>query len=352
MSRDRALCALNGQRSDRIAQWEFLSHPGLIQRATGLDPYERTREAWLAFVEKYDIDAINWPVIENAPRRRAGVTGASGGAVIDQWGLREMAWVVEPPLKTPEQILAFDPRPKKTAEIRQKVDLSWANYELHQKAYGERLLYVPGNYMQVLHYMTNFADWEVFLVTMLERPEECRALFDRCAENSRRVLEELAQTDAPLIICHEDLCNTQGLIFSPDFLRREIFPRYKWIFEPVKRAGKRLVFLSDGKVEDIVADILAAGADGVMVEAENDLEKIVNLVGPNGIVVGGCDTRLLTTGTPEEVREHTREKVEIAKRIPGFFFCLVGEAPQNVPTENLEAYFDAFGEFGRRRPDL
>lgn len=347
MSRSRAITALNGQRTDRIAQWEFLSHPGIIKKATGFDPYQAPRDSWLRFVERYDIDAINWPVIENAPRSQDGLVKADNEAVIDQWGLRDMAWTVDPPLKTPEQILAFDPRPKNKDAIKQKVDLSWSNYELHQRNYGERLLYVPGSYMQVLHYMTNFADWEVFLTTMLEYPEECRALFDRCAENSRGIMEELAQTDAPMILCHEDLCATRGPIFAPEFLRREIFPRFQWIFEPAKQAGKKIVYLSDGKVEALAADILAVGADGLMVEAENDLEKIVKLVGPNGIVVGGCDTRLLTTSTPEKVYEHVKEKVAIGRRIPGFFFCLVGEAPQNVPTENLEAYFDAFREYGK-----
>jgi len=31
--------------------------------------------------------------------------------------------------------------------------------------------------------------------------------------------------------------------------------------------GQKLVFLSDGKVEEIAADLIAAGADGLMVEA-------------------------------------------------------------------------------------
>ena len=40
-----------------------------------------------------------------------------------------------------------------------------------------------------------------------------------------------------------------------------------------------------------------------------------------------------------------------ARKLAGFFFALAGEAPQNVPAENMEAYFDACREFGRRSPD-
>ena len=57
---------------------------------------------------------------------------------------------------------------------------------------------------------------------------------------------------------------------------------------------------------------------------------------------GGCDThKVLTFGTPEQVRRHVREQVAILAPGGGFVFQQVHNILANVPPENIIAMFDA-----------
>jgi uroporphyrinogen-III decarboxylase len=62
---------------------------------------------------------------------------------------------------------------------------------------------------------------------------------------------------------------------------------------------------------------------------------------------GGCDTQsVLPNGTPQEVREHVKENVEIFAPGGGYVFTQVHNIQAKVPTENVEAMLDAAFEFG------
>ena len=62
---------------------------------------------------------------------------------------------------------------------------------------------------------------------------------------------------------------------------------------------------------------------------------------------GGCDTQsVLGNATPEEIREHVRERLEIFRPGGGYVFNQVHNIQANVPPENILAMFDAAYEFG------
>ena len=62
---------------------------------------------------------------------------------------------------------------------------------------------------------------------------------------------------------------------------------------------------------------------------------------------GGCDThRILSDGSPEQIREHVRAQIEILKPGGGFVFQQVHNVLANVPPENIIAMLEAAYEFG------
>ncbi len=71
------------------------------------------------------------------------------------------------------------------------------------------------------------------------------------------------------------------------------------------------------------------------------LEVVEEQFGQTGhVFIGGAETGLLTRGTPEQVRKMVQRLAQCT-RYPGFVICSPGGLHDNIPMENLEAYFDA-----------
>lgn len=344
MSRQRAITALQGIRSDRLPFIELGTHPEFIKKVTGLDPYVRTEKVFAAYLAALDIDASILGCLPT-PRTRNGSTQETEHHVYAQWGLRDTPWLTKPLYNTIDEVLAFDPRTHDPSSLQEKVDNYCTDYECAQALFGETTLYIPGHYQLVLHYMPFYCDWQVFLEALVLEPDRCKWLFDRCANYSREVFTALAQTPAPAVIAHEDLCSARGPIYSLRLLRTEVFPRFAEIYSPVKQAGKCIFAFGEGKIEKIAGDLLAAGADGIFVDENNDMQAMIELVGKQGLIVGGINTAIMTNGDSSQVREAVRNRLALAKKLPGFFFCITGETPQNVPVENLAAFWEACREF-------
>ena len=61
---------------------------------------------------------------------------------------------------------------------------------------------------------------------------------------------------------------------------------------------------------------------------------------------GGCDTRkVLNRGTPGQVRDHVRERLEILSPGGGFVFNTVHNILPEVPPENILAMFETVDQF-------
>jgi len=56
---------------------------------------------------------------------------------------------------------------------------------------------------------------------------------------------------------------------------------------------------------------------------------------------------VLPLGTPDEIRQHVRDNIEVFASGPGgYVFTQVHNIQPNVPAENVEAMFAAAHEFG------
>ena len=57
----------------------------------------------------------------------------------------------------------------------------------------------------------------------------------------------------------DDIAYGQGLLFSPQVMRKHLFPWYRRIGEAAARHGKPLLFHSDGNLRPILEDLIACG---------------------------------------------------------------------------------------------
>ena len=158
-----------------------------------------------------------------------------------------------------------------------------------------------------------------------------------------------AETSIEAFICHDDMVWSEGPFMHPEFYRRAVFPRYAELWKPLKDAGKRVLYCSDGDYTLFLEDIAAAGADGFIFEPLTSFERAVELYGGTHVIVGSkVDCRTLTFGTPERIRDELDATLDLASGCPGFVCAVGNHIPSNVPVENALFYFDYLKEHWRR----
>ena len=165
------------------------------------------------------------------------------------------------------------------------------------------------------------------------------------AMTERNIAECHAIADAslsPVVLTYGDIAYKNRLIHSPEYLRREFFPRLKRLNDAWHAHGLKCLFHSDGYLMEVMEDLIEAGIDGlnpVETVAGMDLKEVRETYGNRVFIAGGIDmSQLLSNGTPDEVREVCRQAIRDA--YPGYFMGSTTEADNSCRLENLLAMYE------------
>jgi uroporphyrinogen-III decarboxylase len=127
-----------------------------------------------------------------------------------------------------------------------------------------------------------------------------------------------------------------------------VFPNYKKYFAPLIESGKKIMFCSDGNFDEFVDDIADTGVHGFVFEPLTDLEYIALKYGQTHVIVGNADTRVLLSGSKEQIRAEVERCISLGRDCPGFFMAVGNHIPANTPVENALYYNQVYEEIGWR----
>ncbi len=221
-----------------------------------------------------------------------------------------------------------------------------AGEDLRQaQAAGARLrqtYYHVGGGVSLFETLQSLRPFEDVLVDITQDTPEINRLADRLMEYYAVVIDNALAEGADAVSVGDDFGTQQGLLLSPRAWRRFFLPRYQALFEPVKRAGKRIFFHSCGLITNLLADLREAGADTIWPQLPLfDHRELARRCRDLGLVVQLHPNRgdLLQRGTPEDVRSYLLRLVEE-------FDCLGGgswlylEVDPGFPWENVQAMYE------------
>jgi hypothetical protein len=199
----------------------------------------------------------------------------------------------------------------------------------------------PGGYYKtIISGAIQSFGWDLLLeaaadVARMER------VFDSFFRRTLFHMEAWAQTSAEAIIQHDDFVWTAGPFMQPDIYRSVIIPRYAELWKSLKRAGKKVLFCSDGDFRQFAGDIIVAGADGLIFEPVMTFAEMVEKYGQTTVLIGSAvDCRELTFGTWDRVRAQVDESLELARRCRGVILATGNHLPANIPGTMLVRYRD------------
>ncbi|HJN14644.1 MAG TPA: uroporphyrinogen decarboxylase family protein, partial [Armatimonadota bacterium] len=254
----------------------------------------------------------------------------------------------ERPLKSLDDLARFTPPVPTYDEL---VGPYVAGFRKIQTALAPHTLHVSQGTASVQYY--NVTGLQLFCEAMHEAPGDVGRVLDAYSEAHRvqaRIYADHRLAPAYQVSC--DVGGKSGTLFSPDYLRREAFPRLKREIEPLKQAGIKVIVHSDGDIAEILDDLLAIGVDGINpleVSAGMDLAAVRKRYGRNLVLVGNVDAAYaLPFGGPAEVEADVKRCLRDAADGGGYFLdTSAGEIMASVPVENVLAMFDAVREHGQ-----
>ncbi|MBI2437731.1 MAG: hypothetical protein HYV36_02825 [Lentisphaerae bacterium] len=158
-----------------------------------------------------------------------------------------------------------------------------------------------------------------------------------------------------MLLTEKETCHAlmdKAVIINPELWAEMIKPHYAKLCAWIHRNTRWKTFLhSCGSVYHLIPHLIEAGVDilnPIQTSAANmEPQRLKKEFG--GKIVfwgGGCDTQhVLPKATPEEIREHVRERLAIFKPGGGYVFNQVHNIQPDVPAENVIAMLEAAYEY-------
>ena len=338
MSYEIGMAALRRDPAARLAHTEYCSNYALVRAVTGRDPRTDT-DAWQAFHEAWDIDFL-WSTNDGpVPWEQRGRVTDMGHAEFLEGGI-DRRETVTCPFASVEQVWAFDAVAEYgLPDSGELVDYYEERYRSGRADHPEQVF--PGGYYKtIVSGMIQTFGWERLLEAAADQ-QRFERVIDGFFRLSLHHYQAQAETSIEAFICHDDMVWSEGPFMHPDFYRSAIFPRYQKLWEPLREAGKLVLFCADATYTEFLPDLAAAGAHGFIFEPMTSLEAAVEAFGDTHVIVSSkVDCRTLTFGTQEQIAAEVDASLALAQRCAGFVFAVGNHIPSNVPVDNATFYLD------------
>ncbi len=355
---DRTLAFL-GRGPKKIPHLEHWSNPDAETYLTGIDYYDHPRLCRLELARRYPCLALPIPE-SDAPKPRPG-DAANRDSHTVRWGDAQTAtWLHgEQFFKTEDDVFAFSPLAKADfsdwPHVVENLDFS-SEDAIYRRAracfpaeWGDRAPEgsdaLAAFYNTMIMWPVLCFGWELFLTCCLD--DAFQRVMDEFAELNRRVFRAYARLPVRFILCHDDITGTRGPFCSPVWLRRYIYPRYEEFFGILKAAGKRVLFVSDGRMDACADDVLACGACGISTEPYTDFRAIARRH-RDVVLAGEGDCRILMQNDAAAIRNMVERMVETGRMTAGYLMSVGNHITWNVPPEAVKRYLDDCAELAFR----
>jgi uroporphyrinogen decarboxylase len=201
--------------------------------------------------------------------------------------------------------------------------------------------------------------FENYFCDMVANVRFAEALMDAILEVKQRYWAralELVGPNVMMVSEADDLASQDRCLCSPELYRKLIKPRHTQLFAFIKktaRAPVKIFYHSCGAVSELIPDLIESGIDilnPVQVSAAGmDTRELKRRFGKDVTFYGGgVDTQqVLPRGTPQQVKDEVRRRIEDLAPGGGFIFNTVHNIQADVPPENIVAMWEALREHGR-----
>jgi uroporphyrinogen-III decarboxylase len=355
---ERLSKTLQWQQPDRLVTWDVVDNEAVLVQ---FGDYDRGRSYGFEEIVDLNIETFKKIGLDTTRYAHDPVNHWMGAKIVnwirffgvepDNWEVEQAgntAWISKRPFKTLKELERHMPNPPEFEEVRE-----WYEPVIKylRAAFDEGDIVWVGAVEGPLTDAYSYTDMELFATAIYEAPELISHIMNCTGRFSAQIAEIYAENaSAPILFMGEDICGSQGPIFSPEFLREEALPRWKWIMDPVKARGYHFLYHSDGRYGAALPIILEElGADGIHPIERNGCNDIFELREryPDKLLFGNvCCEVTLPHGNIFDVEDETLELIERIAPEGGICIGSSSEVHDLVPVENVVKMYETVHTYG------
>lgn len=193
--------------------------------------------------------------------------------------------------------------------------------------------------------------FEKTCIASVENPGLIKAIVDRIGETIVYRLEGVvARKSIGAYWLADDIAFGAGLMLSPAFFRKFVFPWYRKIAQICAQREIPLIFHSDGNYGEIIPDLIDIGFNAIhpLEPGSMDIMKVKEVYGKKLCLIGNIDIGYtLTRGTPEEVAVETKKRIKEIGAGGGYCVSSSSCITEYVKPENYFALLDTTLKYGK-----
>ncbi|MBT3272971.1 MAG: hypothetical protein HN368_07445 [Spirochaetales bacterium] len=239
------------------------------------------------------------------------------------------------------ELLRADPAEWGKTQV-ENIDRYFRDVDDHRRRLGE-VFFVPGGRSPGLMKLITESGLEQFIYRSTDHPGLIDELLEHQTVSSVSFIEHLPDDHGlELVIVGEDIAYKTGPMFAPNWFDEFFFSRLARVVEAYHRKGIKVLFHSDGNLNEVLGGLVEAGINGlnpIETLAGMDIRNIHSRF-PDLFMVGGIDvSQLLPFGTPDDIRRAVRKAIEDAEGK-----IMIGSSTElnnDVPLENYLALREA-----------
>ena len=253
--------------------------------------------------------------------------------------------------------------PLSKASLKELHNYSWpdpawidvSNIRIEALRYEDRYAILGGEWAPYWHDAIDLVGMENLYYRMYDEPEFVDVLLthivDYYAEGSRRIFDSAADV-IDIFFIGNDFGSQTGPLVGEELFKRFLLPHLRRLIDLGHDYGLKVMLHCCGGFAPLIPSMIKAGLDGLHAVQPSctgmDLATLKAEFGDK-ILFNGCidSHHVLIKGTPQMVREKTREVIDIMKPGGGF---VAGASHDTIleetPVENVLAMFDVIHRYG------
>ena len=351
-SKERVMITMAHEEADRIPV-NFRATDQIIQRLS-----KRLCSDYFGILNHYRVDFRE--VIP--PYVGPGFPTAADGSEIDMWGVGRKELLTE----TGRDVM-ISVNPLKDAKTPEDVkNHSWPKAEWFDFSqvkqmcsdFREYAISTPGLHLEgyhgVFHLLTYLFGMERAMLDLVVNPEPLRVAIHEIMEFFKDYYERLfeaAEGSIDFLFYKDDFGGQNNLLISPDMFNEFFRDNIGELCDLAGSYGGKMILHSCGSVIKLIPNFMEAGVavlDPIQVTAKDmDIRELKDRFGEKLVFHGGIDVQqLMPFGSPGEIKNKTRETMEVLGKDGGYFFSPSHRFQPDTPVENIVALYDTVFDYG------